>query len=251
MSVPVTSHLERLPLDSLFNTRDLGGIPIANGGFTAFGRFLRSDETAKLSDADLVRLIDYPVKLVIDLRTPSEIRQLPSRLAHVEGIRYANVSLMGDDLDEGIAAIEIYKPGRTESTLGDFYIHMLKHSGREIGRVFSIMAEQQDGAMLFHCAHGKDRTGLIAALLLKLAGASDDDIIENYAISFRLLLPWFETFWDQVPDRVRPFLNTDRENMEETLAFFNSHYASVSQYLAIQDVPEQTVERIRQMLIGA
>jgi len=188
---------------------------------------------------------------VIDLRTPSEIRQLPSRLAHVDGIRYENISLMGDDLDEGIAAIEINMPGRVESTLGDFYIHMLKHFGHEIGRVFSIMAEQQDGAMLFHCAHGKDRTGLIAALLLKLAGASDADIIENYAISYHLLLPWFETFWDHVPDRVKPFLNTDREHMEETLAFFNSHYDSVSQYLTIHNVSEQTVERVRQMMIGA
>ena len=251
MSVPRTSHLERLPLDSLFNTRDLGGIPINSGGLTAYGRFLRSDETAKISDADLARLISYPVRLVIDLRSPSEIRAYPSRLAQIESIRYENISLIGKDIDAGMARVRPNNTSRTESTLGDFYIHMLKYHGHDIGRVFTLMAGHDEGALLFHCAHGKDRTGLIAALLLKLAGASDADIVENYAISYHLLLPWFETFWNEVPNHMKPYFNTDRQNMEETLAFFNSHYTDAQQFLIQNGVTSQEIESVRKQLISA
>jgi protein-tyrosine phosphatase len=248
MPFSTPSHLDRLPLDSLFNTRDLGGVPLASGGFTTYRHFLRSDETAKISDADISRLMEYPVNLVIDLRTASEIRQLPSRFADIAGIRYVNISLLGDDLGKGMADIRPLNPKYPETTLSDFYIHMLLHYGQDIGRAFNLMAEQSDGALLFHCAHGKDRTGLVAALLLKLAGASDLDIIENYAVSYELLLPWFQTFWHEIPEHVKPFFNTDRENMEETLAFINRNYTDVPQFLAANGVSIEAMARLRNRL---
>lgn len=244
------SHLEPLPLDSLYNARDLGGVPLTDGGVTACGRFLRSDETAKISDADIGRLLDYPVRLVIDLRTPEEVEQLPSRFAGLPDVRYENISLLGRDLDTGIGAVVPHKPGRAEINLGDLYIHMLIHAGPQIATVFNLMADLDTGALLFHCLHGKDRTGLVAALLLKLAGASDAVIVENYAISSSLLWPWFKTFWHNIPFGNRRFLNTDPQNMEETLVFFNAVYADAAQYLRQAGVSGGNIETLRRRIIA-
>ncbi len=251
MPLPVPSHLEPLPLDSLFNARDLGGVPLPDGRTTVHHRFLRSDETGKISDSDIGRLLAYPLELVIDLRTPEEIAQLPSRFSSLPGVRYENISLLGRDLDTGIGAVVPHQPGRTETTLGDLYIHMLIHAGPQIAAVFSLMAGQTAGATLFHCLHGKDRTGLVAALLLKLAGASEADIIANYAISSQLLWPWFQTFWHSIPFGTRRFLNTDPQHMEETLDFFNRNYADTSQYLRRIGVSAREIETLRCRLTAA
>jgi len=242
------SHLEPLPLDSLFNVRDLGGVPLPGGGETVRGRFLRSDETAKISDADIERLLAIPVRLVIDLRTPEELEELPSRFCGHPGVRYENISLLGRNLDTGIGAVVPHKPGRTETTLGVLYHPLLIPSGPQSPPFLRLMAEFESGANLFHGRHGKDRTGLVAALLLKLAGANDTDIIANYAVSCQLLWPWFQTFWHNIPFGSRRFLNTDPQNMEEALAFFNTAYSSIEHYFREIGVSNDNMEILRRRL---
>jgi protein-tyrosine phosphatase len=238
----------RVPMQTMYNVRDLGGYQTADGRMTAFRRFLRSDAPVRLNEADLEKLAGFPVCTVIDLRSPNEIGSLPHRLRDQPGVNYFIIPLLGDDLDAGMAAVEAFEEGRTIG-LADLYIHTMEHSKESIGQVFRRMAEAKPGAILFHCSHGKDRTGLIAALLLLLAKVSDADIVENYRISYELLKPWFDTFIHEVPEQFLPFFNTDPENMELTLRYFHSHYLSAEAYLASCGVSKGNIERLKQRLL--
>ena len=220
-----------LSLQTLYNTRDLGGYACAGGRSIVTGRFLRSDAPVRLNQDDLRALVQYPVRTVIDLRSLSEIRLQPNNLQHYPGIGYFHIPLLGDELDREMDALTSFEPHRHQIGLTDLYIHLIERSKMAIGAVMRQLADAPPGASLFHCSHGKDRTGLIAALLLLAAGADEADIIENYRISYSLLKPWFNTFIHELPAESLVFFNTDAENMRVTLSYLARHYGAAEDYL--------------------
>jgi protein-tyrosine phosphatase len=233
MSFESTRNPSRLLLKAMYNVRDLGGFKTSDGHVTAYGRFLRADAPTRLDPDDLQKLLDFPVRTVIDLRSPSEFQGLENNLRDQPSINYVNIPLLGADLDAGIAAVQLSDPDRDKVGLPDLYIHLLEKSQEPMGQVFSLLANSTaDGACLFHCSHGKDRTGLIAALLLMLAGVSDSDIIDNYQISYTYLKPWFDTFISTIPADILHFFNTNPQNMASTLSYFHRCFHSAEEYLA-------------------
>jgi protein-tyrosine phosphatase len=249
MSADYLLDHNRVPLQTLYNVRDLGGYLTADGRRTAFGRFLRADAPVRLNQADLLQLLAYPVRTVIDLRSPGEHGRLSHDLRDHPAIDYYNIPLAGDDLDAAIAAVQPFEAGRPTVDLGDFYVHMLENSRDQLQQVFKRLAQAQPGAVLFHCSHGKDRTGLVAALLLLLAGVSDADIIANYQISYTLLKPWFDTFIHDVPAAFLPFFNTNPENMARTLDYIHNRYPSVIAYLQTCGMTDAEIGRLREKLL--
>ncbi|MDD2579004.1 MAG: tyrosine-protein phosphatase [Eubacteriales bacterium] len=239
----------RLPLKNLYNLRDIGGYMTRDGKITPFGRFLRSEAPLYLTDPELAELMTYPLQSVIDLRSPNEARHQPHALSHVPGIRYERVALLGSDINATVAQADALITGRP-STLGDLYLFMLEHSKKEFARIFKIFEETQDGAVLFHCTHGKDRTGLVAMLLLLLAGVSDHDIIANYQVSRTYLQPLFDQTADQIPDSLRPYLNSDASNMEQALEWMHGHFPTAADYLSSCGVSRSTMDVVRARLIG-
>lgn len=248
MPVQTCYYPSRLLLKELFNARDLGGFATAKGKITAFGRFLRTDAPTRLHDSDLQYLLNYPVRTVIDLRSPSEFADLPHALKNIDQISYYNIPLLGHDLGEGVARAQ---PGRSGQPipLADLYIHLLDQTKPLMGQVFMQMLQAEPGAILFHCAHGKDRTGLVAAILLMLAGVSDSDIIANYQVSYTYLKPLFATFWHNIPDESKPYFNTNPENMELTLKYFYANYASAENYLEQCGLTMADIELLRERII--
>ncbi len=233
MPVDTNCRPSRLFLKTMYNVRDLGGLATADGRMTAYGHFLRADAPVDLDPDDLRTLLDFPVRTVIDLRSPTEYRGQINPLSRQNSIRYYSIPLLGADLDAAIASVQLSDPSRELVGLPDLYVHLIDQSQQSFGMVFSYLAQADpDGASLFHCSHGKDRTGLVAALLLMLAGVSDTDIIENYQISYAYLKPWFDTFIDTVPGSIRHYFNTDPQNMAYTLAYFHRHYQSAEAYLS-------------------
>lgn len=170
----LTSSIHTCP-----NVRDLGGYDTPQGP-TRTHRFVRTGGTRSMSDDDLARFRDWGVTRVIDLRSAGEIPNLTCRFAKQNWVSWTNVPLYDYDLSSP-ALMPIRDTG---GYLASGYLHMLA-SRDALKRIFACIAPAAAGeCVLFHCAAGMDRTGVLAMLLLGLADVPRTQIIADYAYSF-------------------------------------------------------------------
>jgi protein-tyrosine phosphatase len=188
-AAPVTSNVRPaaddaqrvLPLHGAWNARTFAGLQGRNGPIPAMA-FVRTADLSRLTDADKDTLAAAGVTLDIDLRTGDEEQQSPDVLAKDPRFDYQRISLMGTekmDLQKMMTSFP--------DTLGAAYVQWLGSNQPQFREVFQRIAAQRDGAVLFHCTAGKDRTGIIAGILLDLAGVPRADIVHNYAVSAHYL----------------------------------------------------------------
>jgi protein-tyrosine phosphatase len=162
---------------SLLNARDLGGYPTVDGAVTRRRSLLRADDLAQLTPEGLRALADYGVGTVLDLRWPEEIAAAPSPVPRdLPGVRYMSVSLLAENPADwgalgGYCAKEQWK------------CTVLERLRPQLKRTLAVIAAAGPAPLLFHCVAGKDRTGVIAALLLALAGTVPEAIAADYAAS--------------------------------------------------------------------
>lgn len=166
------SQSETLAIDGLINLRDLGGLPTASGATTLPGRLLRSESPHSLSDSGLRELLDLGIGAVVDLRTTSEREQRPSPLTEA-GIHTSHAPIFTDDEDY---------PDHL-ATAAEVYCWWLRERQRGVAAAMSAVADAPSAPILVHCHAGKDRTGVVVGLVLRLAGVSVDDIADDYAVS--------------------------------------------------------------------
>jgi protein tyrosine/serine phosphatase len=180
------TDLQRLHIfDGLTNFRDFGGYD-AGGRRMVTGRFFRSANHALASDADLARLAGMGISAVVDLRRPVERDRAPSR--RWEG--FAGQVIENHDHDEGAESWELFMAGwdMEAPSYREFlmrYYGQAPHLPRLIDlftRYFDTVANSE-GAVIVHCAAGKDRTGLAVALTHWLAGVHMDDIVADYLLT--------------------------------------------------------------------
>jgi protein tyrosine/serine phosphatase len=192
-------------LDGTTNTRDLGGLPTADGGRTVPGRVLRSDNLQTLSQDDVRRLVEeIGLREVIDLRTTAEIllegrgplRDIPE-VEHrhftllPERGQHTDVFAVEDDepLDLPEGWLESLLPrqapahDRAEPPAVRSYLAYLADRPEAVVAALRALAEPGPGASVVHCAAGKDRTGVVVALALAVAGVAHDDIVADYAMT--------------------------------------------------------------------
>jgi protein tyrosine/serine phosphatase len=124
-----------------------------------------------------------------------------------------------------------------------------------IGRIIAAVAGAREGGVLVHCHAGKDRTGLVVALLLELAGVSADDIADDYALTALNIEPLIVEWLDQMGgdeaerDRLRELAAPRREAMLDSLAYLRERYGGARQYLLAAGVTAEQIERLRSRLI--
>lgn len=161
----------------LLNVRDLGGYPTTDGAVTRRRSLLRADDLAQLSPRGLQALTEYGLETVLDLRWPEEIAAAPSPVPRrLPRVRYVSVSLLAANPEEwgalgGYCAKEEWK------------CTVLERLQPQLKSALAVIAEAGPGPLLFHCVAGKDRTGVIAALLLALADVVPAAIAADYAAS--------------------------------------------------------------------
>ncbi|MBN1836444.1 MAG: tyrosine-protein phosphatase, partial [Spirochaetales bacterium] len=206
--------MKRLGVSGAYNLRDLGGYGAGDGRRVCYGRFLRGDSLHQLTDADVRLLLDYGVRTVIDLRQAGEAALEPGRLNALPGVSVHHVPLM--------AELAPALGGRFPTELGATYLLSVRHCHGAFRRVFQLLADADPGAVLFHCVVGKDRTGIVAALLLELAGVPREAVLADYAASGLFLEPLVDRLarqYEQDPSTgVHPdFLVCDPRNLERLL----------------------------------
>ncbi|MFC1420037.1 tyrosine-protein phosphatase [Streptacidiphilus cavernicola] len=169
-----------LPFDRLHNFRDLGGYRAADGRTVRWGRLYRSDSLGKLRDApeDRARFLALGVRTVIDLRYPWEIER-GGRVPEQDGLAFHNLSIEHRPYDQAAIDPDV-DPWRF---LADRYTEVAEDGAVEIRQALELIAAADDAPLVFHCASGKDRTGMIAALVLILLGVSEQDAAADYALT--------------------------------------------------------------------
>lgn len=174
----------RLLWDGCLNVRNLGGYVAANGSVTRASSVIRSDNLARLTAAGQQSVGETGVSLIVDLRSPYELGLEANPFAKMSVAAdpaYLNLPLLDETDTEGIALIN------KAPNLTDVYRIMLDRYQKNIGEILRAIATAPPGAVVFHCHSGKDRTGLVAALALKLVGVADTDVAADYALSDRYL----------------------------------------------------------------
>jgi protein tyrosine/serine phosphatase len=236
--------------------RDLGGLPTEDGGRTASGRVVRSDNVRHLSDAGWHALANHGVTRIVDLRWPEELAEDQPRDVDVEVV---HVSVLGETLLDGtdyVAELDAHLDAVDD--VADHYawsyVDFLERYRDRFGRAFAAIADAPDGAVVVHCAGGKDRTGLVAAILLRLAGVPRDVVAEDYSQSAGNLAPRTERFLATVDDpllleRWTKLSRTPAAGMLRVLEEIERRYGDVASYLRAAGLTGEQVARLRERLL--
>ncbi len=232
----------KLPLEGPRNFRDLGGYPTQAGQRVRWGQIFRADSLAELTDADIAYLERIGLARVIDLRGEAEASARPNRLAGIPGFAYVQLPIGEADLspDEWARRFEAGSFGEIDATwLVRGYQRTLDERAHRVGGVLRQLAAAPSPAV-FHCTAGKDRTGIVSALLLLVLGVPREIVIGDYSLTALYTgnrIPaadqWFEERGIE-PERAANLLSSRREAMEETLAHLDAKHGGPERFVREQ-----------------
>jgi protein tyrosine/serine phosphatase len=239
----VTAPARDLAWDGCVNVRDLGGLPAGDGRRTRFGVVVRADSRASLTEAGWGSLVGYGVSRIVDLRRADELAADPAPPDGID-VEVVHVSLMEgvEPGDPGWA--EVVAAAEAASTLRDAYVvyyeAALERCRPAVAAALDAIAAAPSGAVVVHCVGGKDRTGLVAALLLRLCGVSLETIDADYAATEARLLGRFDPETAAAPAGA----------MAASLAGLERRHGSVEAYLAGCAPSAATIGRLRDRLLA-
>jgi protein tyrosine/serine phosphatase len=225
----------RLEWEGCVNVRDLGGLQTASGGSTRFRRVVRSDNVRRLSPHGWQRATGYGVRRIVDLRF---VRERHDEAPAPDGVDVVAISLFGElDPAETERADAVIRRGQDEAeTIELFYLDTLERRSDNVAAAIEAVASAPDGVVLVHCFVGKDRTGIVSALLLSLAGVADDDIATDYAMSGPVVGSLVDAWIAQAGDGTERAFRTrvsaaPAEGMHRTLRGLRERWGSAEEYL--------------------
>ncbi len=244
-----------LDWDGCVNVRELGGLPTEDGGETRRGSVVRSDNPHHLSDGGWRALVGHGVRRVLDLRWDEERERDPPRELPVEVV---HVSLFGRmDPAYGAADDAAWQAAPDlESAFAERYLTYLEDYRPNFGDALAAVADvPEDGTVLVHCWGGKDRTGLVCALLLRLAGVDAETVAADYALSGPRLATTLERTWPDDPgageaerrsrDRAS---RSPHDAMLRVLEELERRHGGVEGYLRAAGLDDERIERLRRRL---
>lgn len=236
--------------EGLDNVRDAGGLPLREGGTIRPGVLLRSASLHYTTPADVRRLVDeLRLRLVVDLRTPREIdRDGPTAVAGA-GVETVALNLIGESRtwlpetdDDTDPLLRIYR-----GYLSDFPERVVE----AVRRVVAV----DDGAALVHCAAGKDRTGVVTALVLDAVGVERDAVVADYAASSEQIEAMFRRWTAAAGEPMPPAEELQRHHprapvMDALLAELDASHGGAAGWLTAHGLSEESLARLRTRLTG-
>ncbi|MBA2361684.1 MAG: tyrosine-protein phosphatase [Actinobacteria bacterium] len=240
-----------LSWDGCLNVRDLGGHPTEDGEETRWGAIVRSDSVRELTDEGWQTVVRHGVRTIVDLRTARELEadppaDLPVEVLHVPFIE--DDEAVFEEADKaGMAA-----PDPASGTR-DVYLIFLERFKENVAAAVRAVAKASDGAVVIHCMGGKDRTGLVTAFLLRLAGVPVAEIAIDYALSEDRLRPRHEAWFAGAADdtelaRLRRMAATPAATMVGVFEELDRRYGGVEGYLRAAGLTDEELALARQLL---
>jgi protein-tyrosine phosphatase len=236
-----------LRLEVAYNVRHIGGYRTRDGRITS-ETIVRSAGLHRLTENGLRSLADTGITTVVDLRSSMERERDVTPDPSSVGIRHVLAPVFEQDLSP-VGQSEDEFPGYAVA-----YERMLE-SGKDAYRTLFEIVSDGDGGILFHCAAGKDRTGVAAALMLGLAGVDDETIVEDYAISATLLEPLIGEWLPRMAERGiseqrgRQLMASPPEDMRATLLHIDRLYGSPAGYLESIGMSPTAISAARARLV--
>ena len=247
--MPDQSRPQRhLDLEGAYNLRELGGYPTADGRTTRWKAILRSGGMQEITPASQAAMIDYGVRSVIDLRRDLELEQAPNVFAGSEQVTYMHQNMMGDRMSPARDESPEYRDAA--NWWRAHYTGMLDHRRPQLCRTLMTISDPSMRPAVFHCAAGKDRTGVVAALLLSLARVDDEVIADDYSLSAPLL---FNRYSEEEPisSTVEEYRSEHcpRGAMVQTLEHLTGVHGGVEAYLLGGGMAQQQIDALRDALV--
>ena len=233
---------EPLHLDwpGLANARDLGGLP-ASGGRIREGALIRSESLTRLGEGGTDQVRAAGVSRVLDLRRPGESPDVHPFAA--DDATYVNLPVEDPADPKGVA-----------STMLDLYLEMLDVRPDLFADALVAIAEAPPGAVVVHCAAGKDRTGLVVGLALSVAGVDAEDVAADYAVTEERMQRHFEEYLAgldsaEAREHARVYQETPAENLRVVLEHLEEKYGGVEAYLRQGGMTDAQLEALRDRLV--
>ena len=212
---------------------------------------MRADSVRQLSEAGWRDLVSYGVRTIVDLRLHDELEE---DAPHDAAVAVVHVPLVRADEAGALEAVW-RSAGDDVAGIRNAYMLMLERFAPRFARAVSAVGQASEGGVLVHCFAGKDRTGLVCALLLRLAGVGVEDIAADYALSAENIRPLIDPWATEAPDeeerrfRLRVGSSPPRA-MAEVLARLERDHGGVAAYLRAGGASEEELELARARLAG-
>ena len=234
----------RIELDGCVNFRDLGGYPTSDGRTVRWRTLFRSDALHALTPGDVRQLTEIGLSDIVDLRSSFELNNEGRGLLGKEPIAFHHTPLFDGDPQAG------NRSAPTNMSLGERYLGLMFVGQKKIANVVRILAAARGGAV-YHCAAGKDRTGVLSAVLLGALGVPDELIVADYALSAERIdaiiarVMSMKGYEDALRHMPEDTLHAKPETMEKVVSEITARYGSMEGYLRDAGVDDSVLERLR------
>lgn len=225
----------------LLNFRDIGGY-VCEGGMTKYGQLFRSDQLCAIGHANINHLRTLGLKHVVDLRSSMENDRAPNDFMNDQEVHFYSFETNWDHEKEVL-------PDLVSTCQGHDYIKRIEGSKDDYYPNLIRLLAESEGMTVFHCAAGKDRTGIAAAFVQSLLGVCREDIIADYQISSTYLAPTSEDIIAMYPDLPVYKFRSDAHNMEIFLDHLEEHYQGAKGYLNDRGMEDSVIDSLRRKMV--
>jgi protein-tyrosine phosphatase len=236
-----------IALEGAVNFRDLGGYTTPDGQRTRWRVLFRADGLGELTGADLAVMRELGIRTVVDLRSGDEVEQ--SRF----DVDAHPVTFHHFPFIKALPSVEDFE--RAPGFLGSQYTEMLDDATPQIVGALTALAAPDARPAVFHCTAGKDRTGLLSALVLSLLGVPEETVVADYALSGEAMARLRAKLMVKYPDGKTliadsdAIFSADPANMVALFAHLRARYGTVARYASDVGIPDEVVSRLRTALL--
>lgn len=222
--------------NTIENMRDIGGYVVGNK-IVKYRKLIRSNLPITITKEDINFLKQMKFQTVIDLRSQKEISERISVFENNEFFNIFHYEIYGGE-----------KMPDSPEEVPISYMQMLE--GKEsIYQIFKKLAIEENGIIYF-CNAGKDRTGVITALILMTLGVKKEDIISDYVLSEKYLKNMLDTFaYTYHKEQIREIITPKEEYMSQFLYRFSEKYGDINHYLHEIGIMDNEINRIQEKYI--
>lgn len=234
-------------LEGAYNVRDMGGYMTGDGRVLRHHTLFRADSLHALTTNDQQTLFNLGIRTIIDLRHPKEAVLYPNVFARSERITYLNIPFYA-------GWRTLFPQGTMPESLTHLYTAVLDNCHPSIQQVLTAVANPRHYPLLVHCQIGKDRTGLLIALLMGLLGVPFRSIAADYAVSYDYLQPILHQYRQEAasngrsPAQFEQLLQARPESIIDTLCHLQYTYGGFANYFHKLGLADSQLDAIRRIL---
>ena len=248
-----------IKLKSILNFRDIGGIVAGGDNLIRNGIFFRSANLDKISKSDISKLHELNIKTIIDLRAQYERK---NHFVTIKNIDRISIPLDFENASRALLKPYLFKKNSEQKILdisNSLYLEILDAVQPAVKQIVGILLSPDRCPILIHCQAGKDRTGIICAVLQLALKADNQSVIEGYLKSNDALIPHFKKilkirkilslgFFPS--DTILFVITLKQRNIESVIDRINNHYGGIEGYLNSSGVTAEQLEKLRESLVS-